>query len=44
VAVLEGREDNIAMNAIDRWWGGTRLTGERSWRFDAEEERLIAPV
>jgi hypothetical protein len=43
-AVLEGREDNIAMNGIDRWWGGTHLTGERSWRFDAEEERLIAPV
>jgi hypothetical protein len=43
-AVLEGREDNIAMNGIDHWWGGTHLTNERSWRFDADAERLIAPV
>ena len=40
-AVLEGREDHAAMNGIDRWWGGTHLTGERLWRFDADVERLI---
>ncbi len=43
-AVLEGREDNAAMNEIDRWWGGTHLTNDRLWRFDAETERLIAPA
>jgi hypothetical protein len=43
-AVLEGREDNAALNRVDRWWGGTHLTNDRLWRFDAEEERLIAPV
>jgi hypothetical protein len=43
-AVLEGREDNAALNLIDRWWGGTHLTNDRLWRFDAESGRLIAPV
>jgi hypothetical protein len=43
-AVLECREDNAALNEIDRWWGGTHLTNNRVWRFDAEEERLIAPA
>jgi hypothetical protein len=43
-AVLEGREDNAALNRIDRWWGGTHLANDRLWRFDAEAGRLIAPV
>jgi len=42
-AVLEGREDNAAMNGIDRWWGGTHLTKERLWRFDADAGRLTTP-
>jgi len=42
-AVLEGREDNAALNRIDRWWGGTHVTKDHLWRFDAETERLIAP-
>jgi hypothetical protein len=41
-AVLEGREDNAALNRIDRWWGGTHLANDHLWRFDAESERLIA--
>jgi len=32
-AVLAGREDFSRHNPIDRWWGGTRLTNERLWRF-----------
>ncbi|TYO61498.1 hypothetical protein FXV83_37680 [Bradyrhizobium hipponense] len=32
-AVLAGREDFSLHNPIDRWWGGTRLTNERLWRF-----------
>ncbi len=43
-AVLEGREDNAALNRIDRWWGGTHLANDRLRRFDAEAGRLIAPV
>jgi Domain of unknown function (DUF1835) len=43
-AVLEGREDDAALNKIDRWWGGTHLTNDRLWRFDGETERLIAPA
>jgi hypothetical protein len=43
-AVLECREDNAAPNEIDRWWGGTHLTNNRLWRFDAEKERLMAPA
>ena len=42
-AVFEGREDHAVMNGIDRWWGGTHLTDERLWRFDADVERLISP-
>jgi hypothetical protein len=43
-AVLEGREDNAGLNEIDSWWGGTHLTNDALWRFDAEAERLIAPA
>ncbi|MGE5261480.1 MAG: DUF1835 domain-containing protein [Actinomycetota bacterium] len=43
-AVLEGREDNAALNRIDRWWGGTHLANDALWRFDAETEWLIAPA
>lgn len=42
-AVLEGEEDFRRYNSIDRWWGGTYLTNERLWRWDAETRSLIAP-
>ncbi|TQF37786.1 hypothetical protein UNPF46_18960 [Bradyrhizobium sp. UNPF46] len=42
-AVLEGREDFRRHNPIRRWWGGTFLTSERLWRWDAENHALIAP-
>ena len=29
-AVLECREDNAALNEIDRWWGGSALMRRRS--------------
>lgn len=32
-AVLAGRADYIALNGIDRWLGGVRLTSERVWRW-----------
>jgi hypothetical protein len=41
--VLAGRADHAARNRVDRWWGGTHLTNDALWRFDAEKKRLIAP-
>jgi hypothetical protein len=32
-AVLAGRSDHVALNGIDRWLGGVRLTSERLWRW-----------
>ncbi len=42
-AVLEGREDFRRLNPIRRWWGGTLLTNERLWRWDAQGRSLVAP-
>ncbi|MBR0913593.1 hypothetical protein [Bradyrhizobium japonicum] len=42
-AVLEGREDFLRRNPIRRWWGGTLLTNERLWRWDAQRRSLVAP-
>jgi hypothetical protein len=33
-AILAGTEDFSHHNPIDRWWGGTRLTNDRLWRWD----------
>lgn len=41
--VVAGRADRAAHNTIDRWWGGTHLTKDALWRFDAGAQRLIAP-
>lgn len=42
-AVLDGREDRIRVNGIHRWWGGTRLTSESLWRWDADRRALRPP-
>jgi hypothetical protein len=42
-AVLAGDDDHIALNAIDRWWGGTHLADGSVWRYDSRRGRLIAP-
>ncbi len=39
-AILVQAEDFSRHNPIDRWWGGTRLTNDRLWRWDPI---LIAP-
>jgi hypothetical protein len=40
--VLEGRADNIALNAIDRWLGGVHLKGDKvPWRWDRAAGRLV---
>lgn len=42
-AVLAGESDHIAINGVDRWWGGTRLSGADCWRYDRQEDALLPP-
>ena len=39
-AIVRQAEDFSRHNPIDRWWGGTKLTNDRLWRWDPI---LIAP-
>ena len=40
-AVLDGAEDHVRANGIDRWLGGVHLCeGAPVWRWDAERSRL----
>jgi len=41
--VLAGEEDHLALNGLDRWWGGTRLTGRDVWRYDRAAHVLVPP-
>jgi len=43
-ALLEDREDFSRHNPIHRWWGGTELTRDRLWRWDASNAALIPPA
>jgi hypothetical protein len=41
--VLEGRQDHVRLNGIDRWLGGVHLEGrEARWRWDESARRLQA--
>ena len=42
--VLAGRADAIALNGINRWRGGVRLSGQNQspWRWDAGRETLVS--
>jgi hypothetical protein len=42
-AILSGTEDFSRHNPIHRWWGGTELTNDRLWRWDAANRVLMAP-
>lgn len=42
-AILAQNEDFSRLNPIHRWWGGTELTSDRLWRWDAANRALIAP-
>ena len=33
-AIVAHKEDFSLHNPIDRWWGGTRLTNDRLWRWN----------
>ncbi len=40
-AVLDGREDHVQANGLDRWLGGVHLSGKRvGWRWDAAAGKL----
>jgi hypothetical protein len=41
--VLAGREDFSRHNPVHRWWGGTELTNNRLWRWDAAKQALVEP-
>jgi hypothetical protein len=42
-ALVENRDDFSQHNSIRRWWGGTKLTNDHLWRWDAAENALISP-
>jgi hypothetical protein len=42
-AILARTEDFSRCNPIHRWWGGTELTNDNLWRWDAANRALIAP-
>jgi hypothetical protein len=35
--VLAGEDDRVELLGIDRWVGGTHVTAESLWRWDARE-------
>jgi hypothetical protein len=43
-AVLAGGADWTEHHTVDRWWGGTHLTDDALWRWDAAAEDLIPPL
>jgi redox-sensitive transcriptional activator SoxR len=43
-AVLRGEVDRVELLGLDRWLGGTHLTAESAWRWDAAERRLLRPA
>jgi len=41
-AVVEGRQDKVALGGIDRWIGGVHLAGADSpWRWDDRAQRIV---
>jgi DNA-binding transcriptional MerR regulator len=40
---LRGEADRIQLLGIDRWLGGTHLTRDNAWRWDATQAKLISP-
>jgi Domain of unknown function (DUF1835) len=42
--VLDGEEDHVTLNGIDRWIGGVHLTGRAvRWRWNDGTEAIVAP-
>lgn len=42
-ALLAGTADFAIHNSINRWWGGTRLTNDNLWRWNAATRQLLPP-
>lgn len=42
-AVLDEQEKYALRCGMDRWWGGTHLTDENCWRWNAERRMLLPP-
>lgn len=42
--ILAGELDFVEAHGIDRWWGGTRLTGHKCWRWDHRTRSLTHPA
>jgi hypothetical protein len=40
---LRGEADRVELLGIDRWIGGTHVTPENTWRWDATELTLVRP-
>jgi hypothetical protein len=42
-AILAQTDDFARHNPIRRWWGGTKLTNTHLWRWDPDNQVLVAP-
>jgi redox-sensitive transcriptional activator SoxR len=40
---LRGAADRVGLLGIDRWIGGTHITPDNTWRWDATELKLVRP-
>jgi hypothetical protein len=40
---LRGEADRVELLGIDRWIGGTHITPDNTWRWDATELELVRP-
>ena len=41
--VLDGKDDHVTLNGVDRWIGGVHLTGrDVAWRWDDGPETIVA--
>ena len=40
--VLEGTEDDVVLNGVDKWIGGVHLTRNNDWRWNGEELAMRA--
>ena len=38
---LRGEADRVELLGIDRWIGGTHITPDNTWRWDAAELKLV---
>jgi DNA-binding transcriptional MerR regulator len=40
---LRGEADRVELLGVDRWIGGTHITPDNAWRWDAAERTLVRP-